>query len=210
MVHRRELGGQELVFGNQGDLYRNAMTWFDHDTGSVWSQPFGEAILGPRKGERLELLPSTLTSWSAWTEIHPDTLALDVPGPRSGFTLDTMQIVVEFGTEAVAYRVETLRQIGPINDVVAGLEIAVLTDPRNDQRWTVLSRRLDDSIAELALIDGQLTDIESGTVFDPVSGRSLEGPLLGQNLDLLPGITAFPWEFPRLWPHGLIWAPSPE
>ena len=180
MVHRRELDGQELVFGNQGDLYRNAMTWFDHDTGRVWSQPLGEAILGPLKGERLELLPSTLTSWSAWTEIHPYTLALDVPGPRSGFTLDTMQIVVEFGTEVVAYRVETLKQIGPINGVVAGLEIAVLTD------------------------------IESGTVFDPVSGRSLEGPLLGQNLDLLPGITAFPREFPRLWPHGLIWAPSPE
>lgn len=51
MVHRRELDGAEIVFGNQGALYKDAMTWWDHDTGSVWSQPTGEAILGPRKAK---------------------------------------------------------------------------------------------------------------------------------------------------------------
>jgi hypothetical protein len=57
MVHRRELGGEAIWFGNQGGLWGNAMTWFDHATGSVWSQPLGLAIAGPRRGQRLDLLP---------------------------------------------------------------------------------------------------------------------------------------------------------
>ena len=77
MVHRREIDGEELVFGNQGALWGNAMTWWDHGTGSIWSQPIAEAILGPRKGDRLELFPSTLTRWGPWREAHPETLALD-------------------------------------------------------------------------------------------------------------------------------------
>jgi hypothetical protein len=34
MVHRRIVDGEEVVFGNQGALYMNAMTWWDHTTGS--------------------------------------------------------------------------------------------------------------------------------------------------------------------------------
>ena len=71
MVHRRELGGEAIWFGNQGGLWGNAMTWFDHATGSVWSQPLGLAIAGPRRGQRLDLLPSLLTSWGAWREAYP-------------------------------------------------------------------------------------------------------------------------------------------
>ena len=70
MVHRRELDGKLLVMGNQGALWGNAMTWWDHDTGSIWSQPLGEAIAGPRRGQRLEPYPVTLTKWDAWLERH--------------------------------------------------------------------------------------------------------------------------------------------
>ena len=112
MVHRRSNQAGVSVFGNQGALFGNAMTWWDHDTGSVWSQPLGEAILGPRKGERLELLPSTLTTWEAWRTAHPETLALDVSAGRSGFDLSRMAIVIDLGTEAVAYSIPRLREVG--------------------------------------------------------------------------------------------------
>ena len=52
------------------------MTWWDHETGSLWSQPNGEAIDGPRVGDQLELLPSSLTTWSDWLSVHPESLAL--------------------------------------------------------------------------------------------------------------------------------------
>ncbi len=208
MVHRREIDGQELVFGNQGALYKNAMTLFDHDTGSVWSQPFGEAILGPRTGAVMELLPSQMTTWGAWRELHPDTWALDAPGPRSGFDLAVMSVMVEFGDEAVQYPIHLLRAGLVANDEVAGLEVAVLVDPADPDRWSVFSRRLDNDVVELELRDGALVDTVSGTGFDPATGRGLSGPLAHQTLDQLPGFTVFPWEYAQLWPEGRTWDPT--
>ncbi len=207
MVHRRQFDGLELVFGNQGALWGNAMTWWDHDTGSVWSQPLGEAIAGPRKGAKLELLPSTLTSWGAWKEAYPATLALEAPAGHSGFDLDSMVIVVELGEEAVAYPVPELRRAGVANDVVAGLELAVVVDPAEPERWAVFSRRLEDRVVELTVVDGELVDTETGTVWDPVRGLARRGPLQGEVLGLLPGFTAFPRDFGTFWPEGRVWQP---
>jgi len=203
MVHRREIDGQVLAFGNQGDLYLNAMTWFDHTTGSVWSQPFGEAILGPLAGSTLELLPSTLTTWAAWRDSHPDTLALDAFSRRSGFGLDLMTIVVEIGDEQVAYPVELLREHGVVTDVVFGLEIAVVIDPRDEQRWSVFSRNLGDTIAELDVIDGELADTLTETTCDPIRGLGTDGPLADRALGLLPGFTALSGSSST--PDGRVW-----
>ena len=64
------------VFGNQGALYKGAMTWYDHDTGSVWSQPLGAAIAGPLAGAALRLLPAQLAEWGRWRAAYPHTLVL--------------------------------------------------------------------------------------------------------------------------------------
>ena len=205
MVHRRELDGQTLVFGNHGALWGNAMTWWDHDTGTVWSQPLGEAIVGPRKGARLEQFPVAFTTWSAWLAEHPDTVALDAPARLTRFDLDQMVIVVDFGTDAAAYPVTALRREGVVNDVVAGVEIAVVSDPTDAQRWAVLSRRLDDRVVELEVARGVLRDVGTGTIWDPNRGVAREGPLLGEVLDSLPAFTAFPGDFDTFWPEGRMW-----
>ena len=62
------------MFGNAGSLYKNGMTWWDHETKSIWSQPVGRAIEGELTGLELFLLPSELTTWANWLEKHPDTL----------------------------------------------------------------------------------------------------------------------------------------
>jgi len=205
MVHRRELNGDVLVLGNQGALWGNAMTWWDHDTGSIWSQPIGEAIAGPRKGESLEPYPATLTTWEAWLESQPETMALDAPGLSSRFDLDKMAIVLDLGTEAAAYLVRALREVGMVNDTLAGVEIAVVIDPNNDERWAVFSRQLDTSVAELELTDEGLVDINSGTVFDPFLGVGLSGPLADQSLDRLSAFTSFPSDYRTFFPDGRTW-----
>ncbi len=207
MVHRRQIDGTDIVFGNQGALWGNAMTWWDHDTGSVWSQPIGEAILGPRKGERIELLPSSLTLWAAWKEEHPQTVALDVSAGFDRFSLNQMALVIDFGTDVAAYPVQMLRDVGVVNDVVAGVEVAVLIDPTNDQRWAVFSRRLDDAIVELSIVDGEVVDVASGTRFDPIRGIGRGGDLDGEILDLLPAFTSFPKDVPTFWPEARFWQP---
>lgn len=87
LVHERPVGetGTTLAFGNQGALYLGAMTWYDHESGSVWSQPLGMAIAGPDAGRTLPLLPSQLTTWREWQATHPNTLALVVDEPAPPF-----------------------------------------------------------------------------------------------------------------------------
>jgi hypothetical protein len=184
------------------------MTWWDHETGSIWSQPLGEAILGPRKGDRLELYPSTLTTWQAWQDQHPGTLALAVPGWATGFHLEEMAIVVDRGSEAAAYLVIPLREAGVVNDLVAGQEIAVAIDPDDPDRWAVFSRQLDDAVVELESTPGGLRDISSGTVFDPFLGTGMSGPLSDQTLDRLPAFTSFPDDYVNFFPKGKRWPPG--
>lgn len=207
MVHRREVEGETLIFGVHGALWGNAMTWWDHDTGSIWSQPLGEAIVGPRKGQSLELLPMSFTTWDAWVDANPRTLALDVPGGVTGFALEDLYIVVDFGSDAVAYPVELIQELGVINDVVAGLEIAVVGDPADPQRWKVFSRRLDDQVVTLTRDGQNLVDVETGTQWDPTRGIGREGPLRGEILDTMPALTSFPGDYDTFWPDGTVWQP---
>ena len=206
MVHRRQLGEETLIFGVHGALWGNAMTWWDHDTGSIWSQPTGEAIAGPRKGERVELLASEFTTWSAWLSENPDTLALDAPGGPSGFDLGEFHLVVDFTEEARAYPVQDLRRVGVVNDVVAGVPIAVVSNPANPQSWAIFSRQVGDDLVELVVDGDVLRDRVTGTTFDPARGLPLGGPIT-EIMDILPGFTSFPGDVDTFWPDAETWQP---
>lgn len=204
MVHRRSIDGTPIVLGNQGALWGNAMTWWDHETGSVWSQPLGEAILGPLTGTRLELLSSTLTTWDDWRAQHPSTLALDAPGGQSRFdaeTLDTVAVVVELGPDSMAFPIADVRLAGVANAEVGGTPVAVVVDPVTG-RWAVFSRWVDDQMVDLELVDGVLSELGGTRRFDPASGAGLEGDAA---LDRLPGFTSFPGDYATFWPDGVFW-----
>ena len=65
------------MFGNRSQLYKLNMTWWGHETESVWTQLLGEALIGPLAGTLLEQPPFT-EPWESWREEHPDTLVLRV------------------------------------------------------------------------------------------------------------------------------------
>ena len=205
MVHRRTIEGEEVLFGNQGALWGNAMTWFDHDTGTIWSQPLGEAIVGPLKGTSLDLLPSTLTEWGEWKRLHPDTKALVAPGEPTRFSLQQMSIVVVFGDDSAAYPVADLTDVA--NDSVGGIPIAVVIEHNDSESWTVFSRTLDDDvIVELTLTEaGTLLDTVTGTTFHISRGTGISGPLAEQTLDQLPGFTSFAKDYFTFYPNGRVW-----
>jgi len=202
MVHRREANGTEIVFGNQGALWGNAMTWWDTATGSIWSQPRGEAILGDRKGERLELLPSSLSTWADWQEAHPDTLALAVSSGADGFDVEVMAIVVELGPESAAFPVSELRETAVANGVVNDIPVAVVIEEGTD-RWKVFSRQLDDTVVELEVVDGELHEVGGDRRFNLALGLALDGG--DQSLDQLPGFTSFPRDYMTFFPEGEFW-----
>ncbi|MEM7141697.1 MAG: DUF3179 domain-containing (seleno)protein [Actinomycetota bacterium] len=212
-VHDRRLGDETLVFGTQGALYRNAMTWWDHDSGSIWSQPFGEAIAGPRTGATVDQLPSQLTTWGAWRGAHPATIALDARGAPVGVDLSQLLIVVQLADETRGYSINRVRDVGVVNDTVGGVDIAVLVDPVEPERWSVWRRTLTDTTVELAQAGDQVTDEASGSRIDPNRGLVLDGPLAGETLGRVPATTSIsgfgPTDrpvFATLWPDATVWA----
>ena len=75
-MHDRRIEGTAYTFGNEGVLFMNAMIWWDWESQSVWSQPWGAAIDGELTGTRLNLLPYELVPWQTWLEHHPDAKVL--------------------------------------------------------------------------------------------------------------------------------------
>lgn len=82
IVASREVRGRPAVFGVSGLLWKLNLVMYDQRTQSLWSQAAVTAINGELTGERLEILPSTLTKWGAWREEFPDTEVL-LPPPLS-------------------------------------------------------------------------------------------------------------------------------
>jgi len=82
VVAERRVDGEETVFGVSGLLWREDLVLYDRATDSLWSQLLATAIRGPRTGEGLSLLPSSLTTWGEWQESNPDTEVL-LPPPWS-------------------------------------------------------------------------------------------------------------------------------
>ncbi|NIS33630.1 MAG: DUF3179 domain-containing protein, partial [Actinobacteria bacterium] len=68
------------------------------------------AIRGPMTGTRLELVPSSITSWAAWREAHPDGAVL-LPPPESN-TVNGRRSIRDYGADPYA-GYATSRQTGP-------------------------------------------------------------------------------------------------
>lgn len=82
MVFAANVAGRHLKFGVSGLLYRSDVLLYDRQTESLWSQIKQEAVTGKLMGTRLQLIPSTQTTWGAWKKLHPDTLVLST---RTGY-----------------------------------------------------------------------------------------------------------------------------
>jgi hypothetical protein len=116
-----------------------------------------------------------------------------------------MAVVVDLGTEAVAYSISRLREVGVVNDVIAGLEVAVVIDPDDPNRWAAFSRRLDDEVVVLEIGPDGLFDVATGTTFDPFLGLGRTGSLADQDLSRLPAFTSFPADYFTFFPGQRFW-----
>ncbi|MDH3301044.1 MAG: DUF3179 domain-containing protein [Acidimicrobiia bacterium] len=127
--------------------------------------------------------------------------------------------MVDFSVEARAYAISDLRNIGFVNDTVAGVPVAVVLDPGDHERWYVFGRIVDHAgqAVEVELVlDGEtIKDVASGSTWDPLTGRAVDGPLEGADLPRLPALTSFPGGgptkapiFDAFWPNGTVWRPG--
>ena len=74
--------GADMAGGETEVLNAGNLVMVDDATRSYWSQLLAQAICGPRNGDRLTIVPSTVARWGAWRAGHPDTEVL-LPPPAS-------------------------------------------------------------------------------------------------------------------------------
>ncbi len=79
------VAGETLSFGVSGLLYNSDVLLYDRASASLWSQLKHMAISGAHKGQRLQPLPMSHTSWADWRSRHPSTTVLSTD---TGFARD--------------------------------------------------------------------------------------------------------------------------
>ncbi len=193
--------GWVTVFGNQGALFRNAMTWWDHGTDSVWSQVWGRAILGPLRGTALAVLSASIAPWQTWKEEHPGTLALDEDGPRifRERPTDRFVIGITLAGHARGFHFAEVKRLGVVNDAIGPHPVVVYVHPQT-RSISVFLRRLGDRTLTFGLRDGLLVDHETGSRWHPRLGLAQTGPLAGESLKPLAYVPAFPFAWQDFYP----------
>ena len=204
-MHDRRFEGQTLVFGNQGALYKTAMTWFDHATGSIWSQPIGRALVGELRGATLRQLPATLDTWAGFRARHPDALVLanGLSGPRLILATprDNWVIGLALGDAAAAVDFSHARVAGLVQLSVGDEPVMVWVDGATGTVRAYLRRVADRLLNFEPAGEDALRDRETGTLWSAANGLALSGPLAGQALSPVPWTSAFDWAWRDFYPE---------
>ena len=186
-----------------------AMTWWDHGTGSIWSQPLGKALIGPLRGTQLQSIPAALVPWASWRAEHPSTLVLEDEyglkffreGPRDDFVIG-----IALGAHAKAYHYRDAAKARVINDAIGPHPVLVYADPATRRVQTFL-RSLPGRTLTFTLRGDVLMDRETGSTWDPVRGLGLTGPLRGEALRVVPHNPSFDWAWLDFYPTSEIYTP---
>jgi hypothetical protein len=200
VVYDRTFDGKPFDFGVKG-VEGGALLLYDAQTHSLWSQLFGEAVSGKMAGRALTKIPSTLTTWKQWRTLHPRTTVYVKPSEDyvPSFTRETFERMARSGegplrpedlivgleghVEARAYLVRRLARDGRIqHDELEGKPILVYLG--NDLATAKAYRRTVDGrvLTFERSTDERLRDVETGSLWDPWTGKALSGPLAGRRL----------------------------
>ncbi len=182
VIFDRRIEGEVLVFGNTSALYNSDMVMFDHASGSYWFQTGGEAVVGDMTGTRLTHLPSSVMTWSEWTELHPTTKILSreqgLGTSESQYGRDPFAGYGDFindGDDRYPFPVDT----GLVSDALRPAEIVVAVAIGGSERAYPPARigdaAVNDQIGGEPIVVFSLTNGPIATVFSPVvEGRQLE------------------------------------
>lgn len=186
----------------------SAMTWYDHETGSIWSQPWGRSIQGELKGVQLHLLPMQLTTWGNWKSQYPNTLAmgddLDRLGERRQGFNPNFVIGLVLGEDAKAYHYSDAAQAAVINDWLGETPIALWV---MDEIYQAYVRISGEQQLTFHAEGDMLVDAETGSIWDPIRGLAQDGPLRGKALQPVPSMSSFDWAWLDFYPETEFYKP---
>lgn len=177
--------------------------------GTLWSALTGEGLEGPRKGERLERIPSVPMTWGHWLMLHPESTAYDlfdghqykvtpIPEGLSDDARSSMGEVdarlaplvtvlgVEEKGETLAFPIDEHAERAAFQDTVGGTPVAALWYGPT-RSGVVFKRRLGDQTLdfyadEISPETAPFKDHQTGTRWT-LAGRGVDGPLKGKELE---------------------------
>ena len=110
------------TFGVSGLLYNSDVLLYDRESESLWSQIMGQAVAGPLKGTKLEIISTYYTTWKDWKERYPQTLVLSA---KTGFSRDYQRTpyVGYDQSEALYFPVDKLNKSYHPKERVLGIDV---------------------------------------------------------------------------------------
>jgi len=182
--------------------------------GSLYSALTGLAFQGPKKGQRLERVPSLTTEWGYWLMLHPESTAYDLfdgkryasaplPGGVSAearasmgevdprLRAEDLVVGVEAGGRTMAFPIDPSVERAVFRDSVGGERVAVLWYGVT-RSGIAFSEKLEDRSLtlfadEISPETAPFKDQETETRWT-LAGRGVDGPLRGKELTWVPAI----------------------
>jgi hypothetical protein len=197
------------------------------DTPSLWQQALGEAVVGPKTGTQLDLLPVTQAQWGKWKAAHPDTTVLSTAtgfnrdynfNPYAGYEWDPGLLFLRGGAENErlgrktkvlgvrlrdtnkAYVLDELRQTQVVNDKVAGMSIVLIASPNSDA-VRVYERKNHQFEGEFE----KVVEVGTNSAWE-ISEKSLVNPKTGDSLERIPEVfVSFWFAWASFYPDTLVY-----
>lgn len=215
-MYDRRVNGKTLTFGHSGILYKFSFVLYDKNTNSLWVQANGTAEHGPLKGQKLRLIPSTVTTWKRWKTAFPNTLVL--PGDRGGAiygkydgignTWEDIGLVVIVKFKGKLYPFRTLDFEPVINDRFQGTDFVVVYD-KEEGTATAWNRKFKDTTLVFDPETGPrkksaflIRDRQTSTLWNWLTGKALAGPLKGGQLKKMQSNPMLNSRFDGFFPDG--------
>lgn len=203
MVYTTNVDGQILHLAVSGMLWRRSLVMVDKQTGTRWSHLLGKAMKGPLKGTRLQAIPCSMTTWSAWKREHPQTSVINLTKTSKRYTSEFYRRPGSFvfgwvheGEQAYAAGLDVLLQQPLMNLMTEGAPVLLTFNPASTEA-NLFSRTIDKQTMTFERIsESRMKDEATETVWNSQTGTALEGPLAGRQLKRLVGIMSYTraWE----------------
>ena len=215
----------------------NGLVMYDHQTDTLWSQFLSQGVKGPLSGTNLEIVPSLLTTWGAWSQLHPETAILEKRGryftdqyeryyattmagklgesnPDDRLSKKDLVIGLVSGKSAKAYPFRVIFREEVVNDYFAGKNVVVAFEPVSET-GVIFDRTVNDRTLSFERLPPEndlwiMRDRETGTVWDRLQGRSIAGPLAGNTLKRLPSHYAFWFAWSDYHPNTALYGGGPS
>ncbi len=216
VVYCRKVNGQTLTFQASGKLWGESLVMRDQQTKSEWSHILGQGMTGPLKGTRLERIPSVVTDWETWSQLHPHGTVATVPPRLKGldFSREMIQMPEQFVLGIVwkgrpyAWGFWELFHMPLWNTQLEETQVVVFFDRQSGTARLFERRTIQDKMEVLEFSrDGKkIIDIATKSEWEFPTGKAVRGPLSGETLIPLPATVSFRHTWERFYPDSK-WEP---